>query len=262
MIEIQPLTPSLRVLRSSLPGRGGQLLPVNAYVVGTDEVVLVDTGMASDRDEFCAQLWSLVAPEQLRSIVVTHDDRDHSGNLRWLLDEVPWAEVVTGFLTMVKLGVDWQLPLERLRLVAPGQTVALGDDVYDVLEPPYYDNPSTLAFHARGRDVLFSSDCFGAFLPEIVDAAGDVDPAVYHEGMTSFGLVLSPWVPDLDPGVWARSVDGLAGREAGAILSAHGLPRLAEVGTAIESLRALRATERTAPPGQEVVERMLAAHGA
>lgn len=48
--------------------------------------------------------------------------------------------------------------MDRLRLVNAGERVRIGDDVYEAFRPPFYDSPATLAFHALGRDVCFSSD--------------------------------------------------------------------------------------------------------
>ncbi len=64
-------------------------LAVNCYLVQGKDPVLVDTGMPIDREDFLRNLWSLVDPEELHWIVLTHDDNDHAGNLREVMEAAP-----------------------------------------------------------------------------------------------------------------------------------------------------------------------------
>ncbi len=152
-------------LSAAVPGPDAMTLPVHAYCMLGQEPVLVDTGLSPLGEQFREALWRLVDPEDLRWIVVTHDDRDHTGSLRAILDQAPQATVVTNFISMVKIAEDWPLPMDRLRLVNSGDRLDIGDDVLDIFRPPTYDSPGTLAFHALRRNTCFSSDCLGAFVP-------------------------------------------------------------------------------------------------
>jgi flavorubredoxin len=58
---------------------------VNCYLIAAAEPVLVDTGLAHDRGPLLDALAREVDLADLRWIVLTHDDRDHAGNLRDLL---------------------------------------------------------------------------------------------------------------------------------------------------------------------------------
>lgn len=184
MITTSRVAPDVVALSSAIPGPGGMCLPVNAYVVLGREPTLVDTGLSPVGEEFRTALWNLVEPADLARVVVTHDDRDHTGSLREILDAAPRARVVTNFVSMVKIGEDWQLPFDRLDLVNSGDRVPIGDDELVAFRPPHYDSPGTLAFHALGRGVCFGSDCLGAFLPGDVDLGGTADdlPAQAYDG--------------------------------------------------------------------------------
>jgi glyoxylase-like metal-dependent hydrolase (beta-lactamase superfamily II) len=262
MITTSRVAPDIVALSSAVPGPAGMMFPVNAYCVLGTEPTLVDTGLSPVTDAFRAALWDLVDPADLRRVVVTHDDRDHTGSLRAILDEAPSARVVTNFVSMVKIGEDWMLPFDRLQLVNIGDRVPIGDDVLEVFRPPTYDSPGTLAFHAMGRNVCFGSDCFGAFLPGDVDLATTADELpldAYVGGVAVFNSGLSPWLHDLAPDRWTAVLAGVRARGIGTWMSTHGLP----VGAAFDRLLDVAAGLPTGPsfvpPGQEFVDAMLAA---
>lgn len=262
MITTSHVTPDVVAMSSAVPGPGGMMFPVNAYCLLGAEPTLVDTGLSPVTDRFRAALWNLVDPADLRRIVVTHDDRDHTGSLRVILDEAPSAWVVTNFVSMVKIGEDWLLPFDRLQLVNAGDRVQIGDDVLEVFRPPTYDSPGTLAFHAVGRNVCFGSDCLGAFLPGDIDLAApaeDLPTEVYAGGVAKFNSGLSPWLHDIAPDRWTAALAALRSRGIGTWLSTHGLP----VGRGFDQLLDVAAEMPTGPaflpPAQEFVDAMLAA---
>lgn len=264
MITTSRVAPDVVALSAALPGPGGMCLPVNAYCVLGTEPTLVDTGLSPLGEEFRAALWNLVDPADLRRVVVTHDDRDHAGSLRAILDEAPAAAVVTHFISMARIGEDWMLPLDRVQLVNAGDRVPIGDDVLEAFRPPTFDSPGTLAFHALRRNLCFSSDSLGAFLPDDVDLAGtaaDVPAAAYEAGVAVFASALSPWLHDIDADRWRTVLAELRRRDVGTLLSTHGLP-VVDLERLVDVAAALPTGPAFVPPGQEFVESLLAAAGA
>jgi flavorubredoxin len=264
MITTSRVATDTVALSTALPGPGGMMLPVNAYCLLGAEPVLVDTGMSPDTEEFRAALWNLVDPGDLRWIVVTHDDRDHTGSLRAILDEAPQATVVTQFISMVKIGEDWPLPLDRLRLVGSGDRLDIGDDVLDVFRPPLFDSPGTLAFHAQRRGMCFSSDCLGAFLGGDVDLAAtsdDVPAAEYDAGVGVFASANSPWMHDIAPERWAAGLADLRRRDVGTLLSTHGLPVTGGLDRLYDAAAGFPTGPAFVAPGHEFVDAMLAMAG-
>lgn len=252
-------------LSTAIPLPGGMQLPINAYLVRGTEPVLVDTGLSPLTDEFRAELWSRVDPADLRWIVITHDDRDHTGSLRTILDEAPNAIVITNFISMTKIGEDWPLPMDRLRLVNTGDRVTIGDDVLEAFRPPTYDSPGTLAFHALHRNVCFSSDHFGTFLPASVDLAGtaeDLPATDYHDCVAVFTSANSPWTHNLAMDRWHTSLADLRRRDIATLLSTHGLPISRGLGPLFDAAAGLPGRDAFATPGQEFVDAMLAMAGA
>ncbi len=258
MISTTRVAPDTHMLGTSVPGPNGVVFPVNAFCLLGSEPVLVDAGLSPQTEEFRAAVWNLVDPADLRWIVVTHDDRDHTGSLQAILDEAPNATVVTNFISMVKIGEDWQLPLHRLRLVNSGDRVEIGDDVLEAFRPPTYDSPGTLAFHARHRDVLFGSDCMGAFLPSLAESAEALPAADYQGGAMAFASAMCPWLQDVDPARWQTRIAELRRRDPNVLLSTHGLPVSSGIEGLLDACAGLPTGPAFTPPGQEFVQAMLA----
>ena len=67
------------------------IVPLNSMVIRGKEPVVVDTGFAHSRDEFLADVFSVVEPEDIRWVFISHDDVDHTGNLNALMEAAPNA---------------------------------------------------------------------------------------------------------------------------------------------------------------------------
>ena len=90
---------------------------LNSMVILGEEPVIVDTGTPANREQWLEDVFSLVEPEDVRWIFLSHDDVDHTGNLDEVMTACPNANA------RVQLG-DGRAPHELLRL--PARPVPLG----------------------------------------------------------------------------------------------------------------------------------------
>jgi hypothetical protein len=250
-------TPDIHTLPSHLPLGELGLLPVNAYLISCKQPILVDTGLAIDRGYFENALWSIVDPMDLRWVVITHDDRDHCGNLKEVLMAAPNATVITNALTVSRLGEEWDVPMHRVRTVNPGRTVELGDRTVSFARPPSYDSPATIAMYDHEADALFAADSFGTVLPEMVDNAIDADHAGYLEGMATFTRANAPWTALADQDKWDRSLAEYTALNPGAVLSSHAPTASARTAELIETVRAVPSMDSWLPEEDLEVEAVL-----
>ena len=79
-----------------IPGRGR--IVINSYLIKSSEPILIDTGMPVAREEFLSALWSLIDSKDLKWVLLTHDDADHSGALMEVLEAAPQARVYSQFI--------------------------------------------------------------------------------------------------------------------------------------------------------------------
>src|SRR5205085_7555138 len=142
------------------------ILYINTMVIKGAEPVLIDTGAPVFREEYLSRAFNLVDPEDVRWIFLSHDDRDHSGNLMQVLDLCPNARLVTNFTGIGRMGEEWDLPLHRVLIANNGDRFDVGDRELVAIRPPFFDSPATRGLFDTTTRVSFSADAFGAVVPE------------------------------------------------------------------------------------------------
>jgi len=241
-----------------LPGLGQ--LVVNAFVLHGEEPVLVDAGVVAERDDFVDALRSVIDPADLRWLWLTHTDFDHIGAIAVLLAENPHLRVLTSFGGVGIMGLFNPLPMDRVHLINPGETLVLPDRTLTAVRPPAFDNPITVGFHDDRTDTLFSSDCFGALLAEIPEDAADLSEAELHAGQVLWSTIDSSWLHKADPAILARDLDGIRAIEPSLVCSSHLPPapgRLLDL--FLGSVAAVPTADPFVGPDQAALEQMLAA---
>src|SRR5690349_19020328 len=157
--------PDVTVLhdQTEIPGLG--FLPVNAFVLHAEQPVVMDTGLSLPDRNFVKSLSEVMDPADVRWIWLTHPDRDHTGGIFDLLVAAPDARLVTTFVGAGIMSCERPLPMDRLYLLNPGQSLDVGDRTLTGFRPPLFDNPATVGFFDDSTGVCFSSDCFGGPMP-------------------------------------------------------------------------------------------------
>ncbi|HEV2810984.1 MAG TPA: MBL fold metallo-hydrolase [Acidimicrobiales bacterium] len=252
--------PDVHVLPNSqaLPGLG--VLPVNAYVLLAEEPVLVDAGIGPDGDEFVDALSSILDPRTLRWIWLTHDDADHTGSLRRVLDMAPSARLVTHAFCALRMSSWWPVPLERVHAIRVGDRLPVGDRTLRAVAPPLYDNPMSTGLLDEATGALFSVDSFGAILPEPSQDAAEVPQDALAGGMRAWAAADSPWTHVVDRQQFGQVLDGVRRLQPTRIFSSH-LP--AASGTSLERfldvLESVPDAEPAVAPSHQEFAHMLAA---
>ena len=177
-------TPGVDVISTNVDIPTLGVLAVNAFVLHGAEPVLVDTGTGAEAAEFMKEASpSVIDPAELRWIWLTHTDFDHIGSLHTLLEMNPDLRVITSFAGVGIMGVSpAPLPMDRVYLINPGQSVAVGYRQLTAVKPPIFDNPITTGFVDDRTGILFSSDCFGGLLTDVPQDAADLDTEALRAG--------------------------------------------------------------------------------
>ncbi len=242
---------------ATIPGFGN--IAINAFVIHADEPVLVDTGAVRESDEFMAALQSVIDPADLRWIWLTHTDFDHIGSLHRLLEGNERLRVITSFVGVGIMSLAAPLPMDRVYLVNPGQSVDVGDRLLTAVRPPAFDNPITTGLRDERSGIFFSSDCFGALLDEVPESAEDLSEATLRQGQVFWATVDSSWLHHVDRAVFSSELDRIRALEPTMVLSSH-LP--AAQGSSMErllgALQEVPGAEVFVGPDQAALEQMLA----
>ncbi len=247
-MDVHRVGDEIVMLPYSLEVPGFGFLPMNAFLVRGSEPVLIDTGLPAESEDWLETLWSLVEPDELRWIFLTHEDRDHSGKLEQVMEAAPNARLVLNYLCMAKLvpeeGVA--LPPERIFLVNPGQSVEAGDRRFSVVKPPLYDSGATIGFVDEKSATLFGADSFGAIVPSAVMELSDLPVDDFAPGFAAFNMINSPWVSKVDRDLFAATIREFSRMELERIMSVHSPAAQGMTDTLLDLLEAV--------PGMEPVE--------
>ena len=261
-MNIHRVGTDVSVLNDPRPVAGVGFLPVNAFVLHAAQPVVVDTGLSTPESGFMEALGSVLDPADVRWIWLTHPDRDHTGGMFALLDAAPKARVVTNFVGLGILATERPLPLDRVFLLNPGQTLDVGDRTLHAFRPPLYDSPATVGCYDDRSRTCFTSDCFGATLPsaELAGCAevGDVPRDLLRAGQLLWATVDSPWVHTTDPAGYLGTIAPLRAMDPEAIFSAHLPPAVGRGAEFFDMLEAAPGADPYVGPDQRALEAMLA----
>jgi hypothetical protein len=237
-------------------------LPVNAYLLHAEQSLLVDTGMRVSSPALLDALWSVIDPGDLRWIYLTHPDRDHTGSLQAILDAAPDAQIITTFLGMGLLGLDFDIPPQRMYLLNPGQSLGLGDRSITPFRPPAYDSPATTGFVDMRTGTCFSSDCFGAPMSdEALVYSSDIREIPADDlraAQQLWSTVDSPWVTSVDPAAFRSRVAEFAATAAPVVLSSHLPPARDALAGLSDTLVGVVGADTYVGPDQRALEELLA----
>ncbi len=230
------------VVRGIISSVGTTFTNMNSMVIRGAEPLVADTGMVTDRANWFDDVFSLVRPEEVRWIFISHTDSDHSGNLVEAHQCCPNATIVTSRPECYRTSASFGIPLERIRMVDDGEAFDLGDRVLRIVRPPVYDSPYTRGLFDPATRVFYSSDAFCAPMPNgPVDRVDEIEAPMWAEGMARFHhSSLCPWIGMVDQTRFRAEVDKLARLGIETIVGAHTpvIPK-SHVATAFEQLARL-----------------------
>lgn len=245
---------------AEIPGIG--FLPVNTFVLHAEQPLVIDTGLSTPDKDFVSELSEVIDPADVRWVWITHPDRDHTGGLWDLLEAAPQARLVTTFIGVGILSTEWQVPLDRVHLLNPGQRLDLGDRTVTGYRPPLFDNPATVGLQDDLTGHLFSSDCFGGPMTS-ADLATCADLRTVDEGDRRAAQLLwaaidSPWVQSVDLQKFGATVDTYRRLDPSAVFSTHLPPAVGLNDALFEMLGEAPNTPDFVGPDQAALEALLA----
>jgi flavorubredoxin len=234
---------------------------LNSMVIRGAEPVLVDTGTIANRGQWMQDVFSLVEPEDVRWIFLSHDDVDHSGNLDQVMDACPNAKLVCNWAMVERHTNCFNFPLDRCRWIMHGEELDVGDRTLRALRPPVYDSPTTRGLYDPTTRVYWAVDTFATPLPDPQVGIADLDPEFWQFGLMLFALgAVSPWLSMLDPVKYGAYVDTVQSLDIATIASCHS-PVLegAFIEEAFAKVRNLPLVDPPTLPDQSVLDQIIAA---
>ena len=194
---------------------------LNTMVIRAAEPVVVDTGMAEHRDQFLADVFGLVEPDDVRWVFISHDDVDHTGNVNALMGLCPNATLVINWFMAERMGRSLEVPPARWRWLGDGDSFSVGDRVLAAIRPPVFDSPTTRGLYDPVTGVYWSSDSFATPMLVPVADVDAIDATFWRDGITTFDNYVSPWLRLVDDARFQATVDRVADLDITAIAGCH-----------------------------------------
>ena len=135
----------------------------NSYLVVDEKVALIDTVECGFEDEFRANIYEAVGSRDIDYLVVNHMEPDHSSLVGYMLDRYPQMTVIANAKTLPMLKGYYNVPQERVHVVAEGDEVSLGSCSLKFYMVPMVHWPETMVTWLDDEKTVFSGDAFGTF---------------------------------------------------------------------------------------------------
>ena len=233
---------------------------VNSLVIQGAEPVIVDTNAKLLREPWAEQVVSLVEPQDVKWIFLSHDDTDHAGNLDMVLEMCPNATLVTSWFATERMAGEMELPIDRQRWVGNGESFDAGDRTFVAVRPPIFDSPTTRGLYDTRTGVYWAADCFASLLPGHVTDTDEAPDDLWRDSFTFFAQMVSPWVLLTDPAKFVATVEEIARLDITAVAGGH-MARLSgsRFGESLDLLRQLPFAPSAPLPGQADLDALLLA---
>jgi flavorubredoxin len=256
------IAPDTWVLHQVQPALGQPLFVyINSMVILGAEPVIVDTGTPANRKQFLEDVFSLVEPEDVRWVFLSHDDVDHTGNLDEVMTACPNAQLVCNWAMVERHTNCFDFPLDRCRWVMHEESFDIGDRTLHAVRPPVYDSPTTRGLYDPTTGVYWAVDTFATPLPDPHMAVADLDPEFWQFGMTLFAFgAVSPWLSMVDSTKYGRYVDSSQKLDIKTLAACH-TPVLEGdlIGRAFDIVRGFPTADVPPLPDQSILDQIIAA---
>jgi flavorubredoxin len=202
-------------------GTAPVVVALNSLVIRAAEPVVVDTGMAENREQYLADVFGLVEPADVRWVFISHDDVDHTGNVNALMDACPDATLVVNWFMVERMGASLAVPPARQRWIDDGGTLDVGDRVLQALRPPIFDSPTTRGLFDPTTGFFWGSDSFATPMLTPLTHVDALDDEFWADGMRMFDQYVSPWVTMVDDAKFQATVDRVAALRPTSMAGCH-----------------------------------------
>ena len=135
----------------------------NSYLVVDEKVALIDTVECGFEDEFRDNIYEAIGSRDIDYLVVNHMEPDHSSLVGYMLDRYPQMTVIANAKTLPMLKGYYNVPQERVHVVAEGDEVSLGSCSLKFYMVPMVHWPETMVTWLDDEKTVFSGDAFGTF---------------------------------------------------------------------------------------------------
>ncbi len=134
----------------------------NSYLVkGSEKTAIIDTMYPPKTNEYLKR-FAENHIGKVDYIIANHGEQDHSGSIPVLLEKFPNAVVLTNSKCAENIKNMLHVPSEKIREIADGEEVSLGDKTLKFIFAPGVHWPDTMFTYIKEDNVICTCDFLGA----------------------------------------------------------------------------------------------------
>jgi flavorubredoxin len=190
------LNPNMRVFDIVMRTEYGT--SYNSYVViGTEKIALIDAAHATFCGDYLDKIERALDGRVPDYLVMNHNEPDHSGTVGVLLERYPNITIVISKAGAIYLKNIVNRDDMRLRTVADGETLELGDKTLQFISAPFLHWPDTMFTWLPEEQVVFTCDFLGAHYcePRHFDSRVTYGDAYGAAMKNYFDCIFAPFKP-------------------------------------------------------------------
>jgi len=139
----------------------------NSYlIVGSEKKALIDTANPGFEKEWEGKISRVLDPADVDYVIMNHAEPDHAGSIPHIMAINGKANLVTTSRGAKMAQRFFNVPENRIKIVADGETLELGGKTLKFIEAPMLHWPETMFTYLVEEKILFSCDFFGAHVAQ------------------------------------------------------------------------------------------------
>jgi len=135
----------------------------NTYlIIGSEKKALIDTVNPGFEKQWEEKIRKITDPADIDYVIMNHAEPDHAGSIPHIMSINSKAKLVTTAKGAKMAQIFFQVPQERIRVIADGETLDLGGKTLRFIEAPMLHWPETMFTYFQENKILFPCDFFGS----------------------------------------------------------------------------------------------------
>lgn len=190
------LNPNLRVFDIVMETEYGT--SYNSYLVkGSKSAALIETVHIDFFDTYIQNIESVIELDKIEYLIMNHNEPDHSGSIKKILELIPNIKVVVSQAGSIYLKNIVNEPSLVAKIVKDGEIIDLGGKELVFYNSPFLHWPDSMFTYLKQEKVLFSCDFFGAHYCEPTSIDTSISEQQENAYFTSlkgyFDAIFSPF---------------------------------------------------------------------
>lgn len=183
--------PELRVFDIIMETKKGTTY--NSYLIKDDKIAVIDTVKDGYFEEFLGNIKNEIGDREVDYIIVQHTELDHSGSLKYLIEQYKDATVISSKAAGVYLKQILNKDFKWKDIQEFSGGLSLGHNTLKFISAPNLHWPDTMFTYVKEQKVLFTCDFLGCHYCPHNCVTDDCSEDYFDEMKYYFDVIMGPF---------------------------------------------------------------------